>query len=150
MDYERIAIIGAGAWGAALANTIARAGRTVTLVARDRATTQKLAAERRSPRLPEVPLDERVKVTAADADIGAQDAVLLAVPSQQLRIAATTIAPKLAAGTPVVACAKGIERGTHKFMTEVIVDIASSARPAILSGPSFAIDVARGLPTAVT
>jgi glycerol-3-phosphate dehydrogenase (NAD(P)+) len=60
------------------------------------------------------------------------------------------IAPALAHGTPVIACAKGIERGTHKFMTEVIAECAPSALPAILSGPSFAADVARGLPTAVT
>ena len=55
-----------------------------------------------------------------------------------------------AAGTPVIACAKGIEHGTHKFMTEIIAECAPKAVPAILSGPSFAADVARGLPTAVT
>ena len=52
--------------------------------------------------------------------------------------------------TPLIACAKGIERGTHKFMTEIIAECAPKATPAILSGPSFAADVARGLPTAVT
>jgi glycerol-3-phosphate dehydrogenase (NAD(P)+) len=62
----------------------------------------------------------------------------------------TALAPHLAKDTPVVACAKGIERGTHKFMTEVIAEAAPNATPAILSGPSFAVDVARGLPTAVT
>jgi len=72
------------------------------------------------------------------------------VPSQQLRDAARAIAPELRKGTPVIACAKGIERRTHKFMTEVIAECAPSALPAILSGPSFATDVARGLPTAVT
>jgi glycerol-3-phosphate dehydrogenase (NAD(P)+) len=76
--------------------------------------------------------------------------VLLAVPSQSLRSAATLVAPAIRAGTPVIACAKGIERGTHKFMTEVIAESAPDAEPAILSGPSFATDVARGLPTAVT
>jgi glycerol-3-phosphate dehydrogenase (NAD(P)+) len=75
---------------------------------------------------------------------------LLAVPAQQLRAALTMITPALAGGTPVIACAKGIERGTHKFMTEVIAECAPSVLPAILSGPSFATDVARGLPTAVT
>jgi glycerol-3-phosphate dehydrogenase (NAD(P)+) len=72
------------------------------------------------------------------------------VPAQQLRAAVMMIAPALAHGTPAIACAKGIERGTHKFMTEVIAECAPSALPAILSGPSFATDVARGLPTAVT
>src|SRR5262249_29366064 len=77
------------------------------------------------------------------------DAVLLVVPAQALRAAARAIASALKAGTPVIACAKGIERGTDKFMTEVIAEAAPGALPAILSGPSFAADVARGLPTAV-
>jgi glycerol-3-phosphate dehydrogenase (NAD(P)+) len=67
-----------------------------------------------------------------------------------LREAVTMLAPHLKNATPVIAAAKGIERGTHKFMTEVIVEAAPAATPAILSGPSFAADVARGLPTAVT
>jgi glycerol-3-phosphate dehydrogenase (NAD(P)+) len=82
---------------------------------------------------------------AAQADI-----ILIATPAQNLRAAVTALAPHLAKATPVIACAKGIERGTHKFMTEVIAEAAPDARPAILSGPSFAEDVARGLPTAVT
>jgi len=89
-------------------------------------------------------------VAAAVADVAAADAVLLAVPAQALRAAAAPLAPALKAGTPVIACAKGIERGSHKFMTEVIAESAPDAVPAILSGPSFAADVARGLPTAVT
>ena len=95
-------------------------------------------------------LDERVGVAAAGIEVGRYDAILLAVPSQQLRDAARTIAPELRADTPVVACAKGIERGSHRFMTEVIAESAPRALPAILSGPSFAEDVARGLPAAVT
>src|SRR5256886_10994636 len=67
-----------------------------------------------------------------------------------MRAAAGAIAPSLRDGTPVIACAKGIERGTHRFMTEVIAEAAPTALPAILSGPSFAADVARGLPAAVT
>src|SRR5256886_14116457 len=70
--------------------------------------------------------------------------------SQHLRAAARAIAPALREGTPVIACAKGIERGTHRFMTEVIAEAAPTALPAILSGPGFAADVARGLPAAVT
>ena len=82
--------------------------------------------------------------------LGAADVVLLVVPAQALRSAASTLARAIRPGTPVIACAKGIERGTHKFMTEVIAACAPDAVPAILSGPSFAVDVARGLPTAVT
>ena len=95
-------------------------------------------------------LEDIVGVAPVSAAAGMYDAVLLAVPSQQMRAAASIIAPALAANTPVVACAKGIERGSRTFMTEVIAESAPTALPAILSGPSFAADVARGLPTAVT
>src|SRR5437879_9224072 len=84
-------------------------------------------------------------VAAAAADI-----VLMATPAQHLRETTVALAPYLKKATPVIATAKGIERGTHKFMTEVIAQAAPNAAPAILSGPSFAEDVARGLPTAVT
>src|SRR5262245_57299033 len=150
MSHDHIAVIGAGAWGTALANVIARAGRAVLLATRDRAGAEALAQSRESPRLPGQKLDERVGVAPAGAEVGRYDAVLLAVPSQHLREAAGAIAPGLRPGTPVVACAKGIERGSRKFMTEVIAESAPAALPAILSGPSFAADVARGLPAAVT
>jgi glycerol-3-phosphate dehydrogenase (NAD(P)+) len=151
MGFERIAIVGTGAWGTALANAAARAGRSVTLASRDQAGAEAIARTRVSPRLAGSRIEDRVVVAAAGAaELGAQDAILLAVPSQQLRAAARAIAPALAANVPVIACAKGIERGTHKFMTEVIADCAPAALPAILSGPSFAEEVARGLPAAVT
>ena len=151
MAFERIAVIGAGAWGIALANMLAQAGRSVTLASRDQASARALASARTSPRLPGVTIDARIAIVAADAAaLSAQDAVLAAVPSQQMRAAMGVVAPQLAAGTAVIACAKGIERGSHKFMTEVIAACAPGARTAILSGPSFAEDVARGLPTAVT
>jgi glycerol-3-phosphate dehydrogenase (NAD(P)+) len=143
-------VIGAGAWGTALANAAARAGREVMLWARDPATVVALTTTRESPRLPGIKLDERIAATGALADAAGADTVLLAVPAQDLRTAAMALAAHLGAGIPVVACAKGIERGTHKFMTEVIVDELPAAMPAILSGPSFATDVARGLPTAIT
>jgi glycerol-3-phosphate dehydrogenase (NAD(P)+) len=151
MAFERIAIVGAGAWGTALANALARAGRTVTLLSRDLASADAIAQARASPRLPGSWIEDRIVVAAAGADVlSSQDAILLAVPSQHLRAVACGLAPALAADIPVVACAKGIERGTHKFMTEVIAQCAPAARPAILSGPSFAEEVARGLPAAVT
>ena len=150
MSFEHIAVVGAGAWGTALANVIARAGRNVLLATRDRAGAEALTARRESPRLPGAHLDERVGVAPLAPEVGRYDAILLAVPSQQLRDAARAIAPELRKGTPVIACAKGIERRTHKFMTEVIAETAPAALPAILSGPSFAEDVARGLPAAVT
>src|SRR5919201_2475830 len=150
MAFDHIAVVGAGAWGTALANVIARAGRAVLLAARDRAGAELLVDRRESPRLPGVPLNKNVGIAAVGVEVGRYDAILLAVPSQHLRAAARTIAPELRQGTPVIACAKGIEHGTHRFMTEVIAEAAPAALPAILSGPSFAADVGRGLPAAVT
>jgi glycerol-3-phosphate dehydrogenase (NAD(P)+) len=150
MAFDRIAVVGAGAWGTALANVIARAGRSVLLAARHRAAADVLAKRRESPRLPGLEIDTRVDIAPLGTELAGYDAVLLAVPSQEMRAVASAIAPSLRQGTPVIACAKGIERGTHRFMTEVIAEAAPAALPAILSGPSFATDVARGLPAAVT
>ena len=150
MNFDRITVLGAGAWGTALANVTARAGRTVTLWARDPKAAKTIDQTRESPRLPGIKLDKGVTVTADIAAAAKTDAVLIVVPAQSLRDAARTLAPALKDGTPVVACAKGIERGSRKFMTEVIAESAPLALPAILSGPSFAADVARGLPAAVT
>jgi glycerol-3-phosphate dehydrogenase (NAD(P)+) len=95
-------------------------------------------------------VEDGIYVTDDIALAARADIVLIATPAQNLREATALLAPHLAKATPVIACAKGIERGTHKFMTEVIAEAAPGATPAILSGPSFAEDVARGLPTAVT
>jgi glycerol-3-phosphate dehydrogenase (NAD(P)+) len=150
MTFARLAVIGAGAWGSALANAIARTGRTVTLAARDQARAAAIAQRRESPHLPGIRLDERITVTAVTVESGRFDAILLATPSQHLRAVAALIASGIEPGTPVIACAKGIERGTERFMTEVIGETVPQARPAILSGPSFADDVAREKPTAIT
>ncbi len=151
MAFNHIAVIGAGAWGSALALTCARAGRKITLWERDPANAAQLVARRESRFLPGVRIDDSVLLTADLADAAAAaDALLLAVPAQSVRAAATALAPFLAARTPLIACAKGIERGSGKFMSEVIAECAPQAVPAILSGPSFAADVARGMPTAVT
>jgi glycerol-3-phosphate dehydrogenase (NAD(P)+) len=150
MPAQRIAVVGAGAWGTALANVIARVGRRVTLWARNPAITAAIVATRESPRLPGVRIDDRVTIAALFDGEPAGDAILVVVPAQALRAAVSALAGAVAPGTPVVACAKGIERGTGRFMTEIIAECLPAAIPAILSGPSFAGDVARGLPTAVT
>src|SRR5438445_6625204 len=149
-SYNSIVVIGAGAWGTALASVAARAGRDVTLYARNPARAAQIAATRENRKLSGVRLQASVNVTGDIAVAGRSDIILIAVPAQNLREAVTALAPHLATATPVVACAKGIERSTHKFMTEVIAETAPEAVAAILSGPSFADDVARGLPTAVT
>ncbi|MGJ5065379.1 NAD(P)H-dependent glycerol-3-phosphate dehydrogenase [Bradyrhizobium oligotrophicum] len=150
ISFQTISIIGAGAWGTALAAVAARAGRDVTLYARDADHAARIASARENPRLPGIPLADSIAVTADLARAARAAAVLIVVPAQHLRGAVMHLAPLLRPGTPLIACAKGIEHGTHKFMTEVIAEAAPNAIPAILSGPSFADDVARGLPTAVT
>ncbi len=150
MPFNHIAVIGAGAWGSALALTCARAGRQVTLWEHDPANAAQLAKNRESLFLPGVRIDDRI-VIAGDLDEAVRaQAILLVVPAQAVRAVATALTPLLIARTPLIVCAKGIERGTKKFMTEVIAECAPNAAPAILSGPSFAADVARGMPTAVT
>jgi glycerol-3-phosphate dehydrogenase (NAD(P)+) len=150
MIAERIAVLGAGAWGTALANAIARAGRHVTLWTRDAMSAKAIVSNRESPRLPGLRIDERVAITALPDGGPDQDAILIAVPAQELRATAASLAAIDGPGMPVVTCAKGIERTTRRFMTEIIAECLPGAVPAILSGPSFAADVARGLPTAVT
>ena len=139
-----------GAWGTALAGVAARAGRDVVLCARNAGSAKQIAATRANPKLPGVKLDPVIAVTADIAQAAACDIILIATPAQHLREAVTALAPHLAKAKPLIACAKGIERGTHQFMTEVIAATAPLATPAMLSGPGFAEDVARGLPTAVT
>jgi len=145
-----VAVIGAGAWGTALAMVAARAGRSVTLWARNAEHAARIAALRENPRLPGVSLPPDIEVTNDLRHAAGADVLLIATPAQHLRGAVGTLAPHLTRPVPVIACAKGIEHGTHKFMTDVIAEAAPQALPAILSGPSFADDVARGLPTAVT
>ncbi len=149
-SFNTVGVIGAGAWGTALAGAAARAGRSVVLHVRSPTQREAIAATGETPRLPGVPLAPGIAVTGDLARAAGCDVVLLAAPAQALREAAAAAADHLAPGTPVIACAKGIERGSRRFMTEVIAAALPQAVPAILSGPGFAEDVARGLPTAVT
>lgn len=148
---KRIGVIGAGAWGTALANAAAKAGRDVVLHGRDPALIEAIAKTGRNEKyLPGITLDEKLTATTDLARVADTDAILLVTPTQSLRETAASLAGVLRAGTPAVACSKGIEIGTKKLVTEVIADVLPAATPAILSGPGFAEDVARGLPTAVT
>jgi glycerol-3-phosphate dehydrogenase (NAD(P)+) len=149
-SFHSVAVIGGGAYGTALACAALRAGRDVVLYARSAEAVAQMQATRENPKLPGVSLDAGIDVTSDMAMAGRAEFILLATPAQNLREAATSLAPHLKLKTPVVACAKGIERGTHRFMTEIIAETIPQAIPAILSGPNFADDVARGLPTAVT
>jgi glycerol-3-phosphate dehydrogenase (NAD(P)+) len=150
MSIQRISVLGGGAWGTALAETAARAGRQVTLWEHEAGNAESLLKDRRSKFLPEFKINDKIRVTRDLADAVKTDAILLVVPTQATRAVCQSLASVLSNNTPVVVCAKGIERGTQKFVTEIVTECASNATAAILSGPSFASDVARGLPTAVT
>jgi glycerol-3-phosphate dehydrogenase (NAD(P)+) len=147
-----VAVIGGGAWGTALANAAALAGQDpVVLWMRDPAAAGALDAARENARyLPGIPLDPRVRPTADPAALAGAAIVLVVLPTQALRGALAALGPALP-DAPLVLCAKGIERGSNRFPSAVAQDILGAGRPvAVLSGPSFAADVARGLPTAVT
>ena len=149
---RRIAVVGGGAWGTALANAAAAAGHDVTLWLRDRQAAARLEETRENARyLPGVPLHRRIAATAEAEALGSAGTVLMVVPAQTLRGVLADLGSALTPGAAIVVCAKGIERGSDAFMSEVAAERLGAAAPvAVLSGPSFAADVARNLPTAVT
>ena len=149
--FSRIGVIGAGAWGTALANVAARAGADVVLWTRDPGHADEMARTRENQkRLPGVRLHDNVRPTADPRDLAHMDAVLLVTPAQTVRAMAQMFAPVLRVEAPIAICAKGVERGTLLFMADVLEQVAPNHAVAALSGPSFAHDVAAGLPTAVT
>jgi glycerol-3-phosphate dehydrogenase (NAD(P)+) len=148
---QKVGVIGGGAWGTALAQVAARASREVVLWAREPEVVEAVTTARENtPFLPGVELDAAVRATGDPAEFAGLDAWLAVPPAQHLRSTLAAFAPLAAPGLPVVLCAKGIEQGSLKLMTEVLAEALPEARPAVLSGPSFAGEVARGLPTAVT
>lgn len=149
---RRIAVLGGGAWGTALALSMLRAGHDVCLWARDAETVEAINARRENPRyLPGVQFAERLPATReAAAALSGADCVLAVVPAQAMRDLLADIASDMPKAAPLVLCAKGIERGTGKLLSQIAADILPNTPIAALSGPSFATDVARGLPTAVT
>lgn len=147
----QITILGAGAFGTALAIVAAKAGSDVVLWGRDSDQIAEITTKKRNTRyLGDVILPDNIRATTDLAQATAGDALVFAVPTQNLRSAALACAGHIMAGTPVVAAGKGIEQSTHCFVTAILRQSLPAAMPAILSGPSFAADMARGLPTAVT
>jgi glycerol-3-phosphate dehydrogenase (NAD(P)+) len=149
---RRLAIIGGGAWGTALAAVGARAGAEIVLWARDLKIVAAINQNHENPLfLPGVILDRTILATNdAAAALADADAALIVVPAQFLRGVLTMLAPLADAGLPLLLCAKGIEIGSLMTMSEIACEILPGSPVAVLSGPSFAAEVARGLPTAVT
>ncbi len=136
-----VAVIGAGAWGTALAIQAARAGNSVTLWARDPARADQIMATGENPRLPGVRVPEPILVTSEEP--AQVDLTLFAVPMQHLRsvLARFTL-------SPLVVCAKGVETGTLRLPLEIVAELQPSAPAAVLTGPNFAHEIAAGLPAA--
>lgn len=144
-------VIGAGAWGTALALVCARAGLSTTLYAREAEVVESVNKERENKLfLPGVILDAEVRATSDLAELAGADLVLNVTPAQHLRASLTAFSAHARDGVPMVLCAKGVEQGSLKLMTDVLAEALPQAAPAVLSGPSFAGEVSRGLPTAVT
>jgi glycerol-3-phosphate dehydrogenase (NAD(P)+) len=150
-SMERIGVIGGGAWGTALAAAAARAGRRVVLWAREPEVVAdiNLRHENRAF-LPGVVLPNAVVATDDPAKACDADAVLLVAPAQFMRATAAKLAPHWRDGLPGVICAKGIEQGSGALMSEAVAAALPQASLAVLSGPTFAGEAARGLPVAVT
>jgi glycerol-3-phosphate dehydrogenase (NAD(P)+) len=146
-----VCVVGGGAWGTALAQTLALGGQNVTLWAREAEVVDDIQTRRVNRAfLPGISLDHRITATAVLSDAAASDAILIVVPAQHVRATVQSVARSLKPETPLVMCAKGIEQATGKLMGDVISEVVPSAQIAVLSGPSFAADVARGLPAALT
>ena len=142
--------MGAGAWGTALALNAHRAGRDVTIWAREANVAQALSDGRGNPDfLPNVDMPA-MKASSDMADLAACDAIMIVTPAQFMRASLEELSSHLDRETPIALCSKGIETKSLKLMTDVVGETLPQVRASVLSGPSFAIDVARGLPTAVT
>lgn len=148
--FHHFGILGAGAWGTALAAILRRSGRRVTLWAHNAAVAEAINSRHlNTVYLPDVPLDHAIQATVSLAELDACDALLLVTPAQHLRANIRAL-PALRPEVPFVICAKGIERGTLALMSEVVAEERPHQPVAVLSGPSFASESARGLPTAAT
>lgn len=148
---QTIGIIGAGAWGTALATVVRRADRKVVIRAHEPEVVEAINGKHANPDyLPGIRLDPAIFATDDFAEAASADAVLLATPAQFARAAVKAAAPHMAKGTPLVICSKGIEQATGQLLSEAVKESAPKLTIAVLSGPTFAGEVARGLPTAVT
>jgi glycerol-3-phosphate dehydrogenase (NAD(P)+) len=151
VSEQPIYVVGAGAWGSALAHTLGLGGNQVVLCGRDEVAIRTINEERRNPHyLQMVEMDPHVTAQLGYANIETAQAVLLVVPAQASRAVLTEIGADRLAGKNIVLCAKGLETNTLKRQSEILAEACPAALPFVLSGPSFAVDVAQGKPTAVT
>jgi glycerol-3-phosphate dehydrogenase (NAD(P)+) len=147
----KIGIIGAGAWGTALATVAHSAGCEVLIQAHEPEVVEAInTSQENTMFLPGVKLDSAIRATNDAAEVAQADAVLLVTPAQHLRAVTVALKGSWQKGVPAVICSKGLEQETSALMSEVLAETLPGVTPAILSGPTFAIEVAKGLPTGVT
>jgi len=148
---EKIGIIGAGAWGTALAQCLAEAGKDVTLWAREPEVVDEINTQHtNSDFLPRIPLNPAIRATGSIASTAECDTILLVTPAQYVRPTLHSLKAEIAQRKPIVICAKGIELESGQLMSEVAQEEVPDASIAILTGPTFAAEIAHGLPSAVT
>jgi len=150
--FERVAVLGAGAWGTALAISLARAGRSsVTLWAHEPEVASAINTTHANPIfLPGVEISPAVRATTEFEDLADAEAILIAAPAQHVRATTLRCAAAMRPGALLVLCAKGIELNTGRLMSEILAETCPRSRLAVLSGPTFAAEVAAGKPTAIT
>jgi len=150
-SYTHFGVLGAGAWGTALAIVLKRAGRDVTLWARDSALAAQMASKRENiTYLPGIPLAQDLRITHDLKALSPCHALVLAVPAQHLRAICKELAPHCGTLPPIIIAAKGIELGTYRLMSEIAVQEMPGHPIFVLSGPSFAKEIAKDLPAALT
>ncbi|MGI8725592.1 MAG: NAD(P)H-dependent glycerol-3-phosphate dehydrogenase [Methyloceanibacter sp.] len=151
MAFQSVGIVGAGAWGTALAITTRRAGRDVLIWAYEPETLDDINQRHRNTTyLPGVELDPAIEATARFNEVATCDVLQIVTPSQHVRGIGAELAPYVKAGQPLVICSKGIEQSTGRLMSQIIAETVPAAQIAVLSGPSFAAEIAQGLPAALT
>lgn len=149
--YRRIAVLGAGAWGTALALALHRAGCEVLLWTRRAELAEEINRNHANPDyLPNASLDSAIRASADLTEAAEHDALFLVTPAQHLRKLCRNLAAELKPGRPLVICAKGVEQGSLALMTEAAAEVLPGQPLAVLSGPNFASEIAAGLPAATT
>lgn len=149
---KKIGVIGAGAWGTALAQALSSGGKNVILWAREEEVAQALRDKRENTVfLPGVKLDEKLKISSnLEGTTKTADILLIVTPAQHVRATLELMKENLTPKQPIVICSKGVELETGKLLSQVVEKVLPNSPVAILTGPSFASEIARGLPSAVT
>jgi len=149
--FKAIGVVGAGAWGTGLSQVVTMTGKSVILWAREAEVVEAVNTTHSNPLyLPNIELSDKITATSEFAAFAACDLILMVPPAQHMRATLEALKPHLRADQAIILCSKGVERGSDMLMHAVLKDVMPQARAAVMAGPNFAAEVARGLPSAVT